>query len=306
MNVKQLRSFLAVAETLSFVIASERLHTSQSALSMAIKGLEESLGGKVFVRTTRSVQLTPEGESLLPLARKLLADWDSVHDELQQRFSLGIGKVSIAAMPSFAINVLPRALKQFRALHPKISVQVHDVINEDVIDMVQIGEVELGIGFKPYPASLAFEPLFNDQFVAIVPPGSGFEGEERVEWEALLQHPFISLQKPSAVHAYLEDSLRDSPLVLKTELEAHQLSTVGKMVATGLGVSVVPALCTPQMEALGAKVLKLKDARLEQPVGLIWHRERERSAAIHALYDVLKTSWSDCSALATSDVPPIR
>uniref|UniRef100_UPI003A95097B LysR substrate-binding domain-containing protein n=1 Tax=Marinobacter sp. TaxID=50741 RepID=UPI003A95097B len=179
----------------------------------------------------------------------------------------------------------------------------HDVINEDVIDMVQIGQVELGIGFKPYPASLAFEPLFNDQFVAIVPPGTLSEREDRVEWEALLEHPFISLQKPSAVQAYLEDSLRDRNLVLKTELEAHQLSTVGKMVATGLGVSVVPALCAPQMKALGAKILKLQDFPIEKPVGLIWHREREQSAATRALYDVLRASRPD-SALTEAFEPP--
>ncbi len=73
MTVKQLRAFLVVAQTLSFTQACERLHLSQPALSLAIKGLEESLGGKLLIRSTRSVRLTPEGESLLPLAGVWLA-----------------------------------------------------------------------------------------------------------------------------------------------------------------------------------------------------------------------------------------
>ena len=98
MTVKQLRAFLAVAQSLSFAQACERLHLSQPALSLAIKNLEQSLGGQLLVRTTRSVALTPEGETLLPIAVRLLADWDNAEDLLRQHFTLQMGKV--AAMVS--------------------------------------------------------------------------------------------------------------------------------------------------------------------------------------------------------------
>ena len=88
MTVKQLRAFLAVAQSLSFAQACERLHLSQPALSLAIKNLEQSLGGQLLVRTTRSVALTPEGETLLPIAVRLLADWDNAEDLLRQHFTL--------------------------------------------------------------------------------------------------------------------------------------------------------------------------------------------------------------------------
>jgi len=98
MTVKQLRAFLAVAQTLSFAQACERLHLSQPALSLAIKSLEESMGGQLLIRSTRSVRLTPEGEVLLPIARRLLTDWDNAEDLLRQHFTLQRGTVSIAAM----------------------------------------------------------------------------------------------------------------------------------------------------------------------------------------------------------------
>ena len=145
MTVKQLRAFVIVAQTLSFVQACERLYMSQAALSLSIKALEEGLGGRLFSRTTRSVSLTPEGLALLPMARRLIAEWDNTEDEMRQRFTLRRGRVALAAMPPFAGNRLPVLLKHFRERYPTISVTVHDVINEQVIEMVRNRQVELGI-----------------------------------------------------------------------------------------------------------------------------------------------------------------
>jgi LysR family carnitine catabolism transcriptional activator len=110
MSVKQLRAFLAVAHTLNFAHASERLNLSQPALSLTIKGLEEALGGALLQQHPQSDPY-PGGELFLPMARQLLADWDNVEEAMRQSFTLQRGKISVAAMPSFAANVLPEALK---------------------------------------------------------------------------------------------------------------------------------------------------------------------------------------------------
>ena len=183
MTVKQIRAFLAVAQSLSFAVACERLHLSQSALSLTIKALEEGLGGRLFTRTTRNVTLTPEGESLLPLARRLLADWDNAEDEIRQRFTLQRGRVTIAAMPSFAGNLLPPILKNFRTRYPNIGVTVNDVINEQVLEMVRDRQVELGVAFEPsMSTSLEFTPLYRDRFVAVVPLDSPFASREDIDF----------------------------------------------------------------------------------------------------------------------------
>ncbi len=92
MSVKQLRAFLAVAHTLNFAHASERLNLSQPALSLTIKGLEEALGGALLQRSTRKVTLTQEGELFLPMARQLLADWDNVEEAMRQSFHPAAGE----------------------------------------------------------------------------------------------------------------------------------------------------------------------------------------------------------------------
>ncbi|MDT8893760.1 LysR family transcriptional regulator [Halomonas sp. I1] len=289
MTVKQLRAFLAVAQTLSFTQACERLHLSQPALSLTIKGLEDTLGGRLLNRSTRSVRLTPEGETLLPLAKRLLADWDNTEEMLRQRFTLRLGSVAVAAMPSFAGNQLPALLASFRQRHPGINVTVHDVINEDVIDMVRQGRVELGIAFEPEASeTLWVDPLFVDRFVAVVPADSPLADRDDLDWTQLLTQDFITLQRPSMVRRMLERRLADDGISLAVAFESHQLTTVGRMVADGLGVSAVPSLCIDQMHELGARCLPLHSPIIERPVGVLSPRTGELSVAAQALRNVLR------------------
>jgi len=289
MTLKQIRAFLAVAQSLSFAVACERLHLSQSALSLTIKALEEGLGGRLFSRNTRNVALTPEGESLLPLARRLVADWDNAEDEMRQRFTLQRGRVTLAAMPSFAGNLLPPILKTFRARFPNVNVTVNDVINEQVLEMVRDRHVELGVAFEPMQgSSLAFTPLYRDRFVAVVPLDSPLARRDEIQWETLLEQPFITLQRPSTVRVMLEEHLQARGWKLPVEFESHQLATVGRMVASGLGVSAVPALCVGQMHELGARCITLSDPVIERAIGVLTKPGYELSAAAQALFDTFR------------------
>ena len=303
MTVKQLRAFLAVAQTLSFAQACERLHLSQPALSLAIKSLEDSLGGKLLIRTTRSVRLTPEGEVLLPIARRLQTDWDNAEDLLRQHFTLQRGTVSIAAMPSFAGNLLPEALKVFRSRYPKINVAVHDLINERVLEMVRSRQVELGIAFEPEALDgLEFTSFYTDRFVAVVPAGSPLAQRAQLDWEELLEQTFITLQRPSAVRLLLERSLAAHGRKLAVGFESHQLATVGRLVANGLGVSAVPSLCIRQMHELGARCVPLHGLQVERRIGLLRLADHTLSSAAQGLSDVLvqMSDWPNLEQLRPS------
>ncbi|MHA6194204.1 LysR family transcriptional regulator [Pseudomonas wadenswilerensis] len=288
MNLKQLRAFVAVATYQSFAQAGEHLHLSQPALSLTIKSLEEHLGGALLARTTRSVSLTPEGGVLLPLARQLLADWENTEELLRQRFTLQLGRVSIAAMPAFAGNLLPPVLKLFRQRYPRVNVTVHDVINEQVLELVRHRRVELGIGFEPEAGDpLVFKPLYLDRFVAVVPKDSPLAGQAQVSWKELLREDFIALQRPSAVRLLLERHVAADHGKLAVAFESHQLSTIGRMVANGLGVSAVPALCIGQMRELGAQCVALVEPMVERRIGVTMLADHKLSAAAQAVLEVL-------------------
>ncbi|KEA63029.1 LysR family transcriptional regulator near succinyl-CoA:3-ketoacid-coenzyme A transferase [Marinobacterium lacunae] len=288
MTIKQLRAFLAVARTKSFAEAGQQVFLSQPALSLAIKKLEESLGGPLLTRTTRTVALTPEGQALYEIGQRLLADWDNTEEELQQRFSLQRGKVALAAMPSFAGSLLPSALLAYRAQYPNIRVEVHDVIAERVVDMVREGRIEIGITFDPGPhEDLRFQPLFNDEFIAVLPADHPDAGASEISWTQLLSYDFITLQRPSTVRQLIETQLAQRGMSLRVTFDAHQLATVGRMVATGLGVGAVPALCRQQMEELGAHCSRLVEPTISRQVGILTRARHGLSVAAEALQGVL-------------------
>lgn len=290
MTPRQLQAFIAVAQTLSFVRASERLHMSQAALSLAVRKLEQELGGPLLSRTTRQVRLTQEGGALLPLAMQLIADWENVRERLKMRFTLQHGHVTIAAMPSFAGSVLPRLLQKFRHRFPGIELAVEDVINEQVVELVGNGRVEVGFGFEPaLDAGIEFTPMFTDRFVAIVPADSPLARRKSVTWAQLLTQRFIALQRPSSTRRLLEESLAEWGIALRVVLESHQLATIIRFVAAGLGVSAIPAMLRQQARAEGAQVLELLDPSIEKAVGIISRSDQDLSVAAAAIVRIAQS-----------------
>ncbi len=126
-----------------------------------------------------------------------------------------------------------------------------------------------------------------DRFVAVVPSDSEWAGRLLIDWQTLLEQPFITLQRPSAVRVMLEEHLQARQMKLPVEFESHQLATVGRMVASGLGVSAVPALCAEQMRELGARCITLHEPVVERAIGILTKPGHELSAAAQAMFDSL-------------------
>jgi len=293
MTPRQLKAFVTVAQTLSFARASEQLHLSQPALSLAIRGLETALGGPLFSRTTRQVRLTPEGAALLPQALQLQADWENVRHRLMQHFTLQRGHVAIAAMPSFAGAILPDILRRYRQQFPNVEISVHDVVHEQVVEMVTNGRVELGFCFELGTESqLAFEPLYDDRFIAIVSTESELAKLRQVSWAQLSSQRFISLQRPALMRHLLETSLAEKGMTLHVALECNQLATACQWVAAGLGVSVVPSFLERQVTAIGVRVLRLVRPTIRKPIGLITLPHQQLSAAAEAIRKIVReVTW---------------
>ena len=296
MNVtlKHIKAFITIAETGSFADASTLLHCSQPALSVTIKNLEQEVGGKLFSRTTRSLALTPEGEAFLPVAQRLMADWGHALDDLKKYFTLQVGKLSVAAIPSFACNQLPDVLMLFRDKYPGIHVSVDDVITEDVVELVRHDRVEVGITFDPGPINgLVFTPIHEDRFLALLPAKHELSHETQIKWEDLLENDLITLQKPSSVRNLIDSQLNDLGLNNQPSFEAHQLATIGRLVASGLGVSIVPSLCARQMEGLGAVCKPLVLPHIIRKIGIVTNQRSPGSVASRELIKLLKESQFD-------------
>lgn len=293
MNLKQIRAFLAVADAMSFASAANQLHLSQPALSLSVKSLEDSLGGKLLMRTTRTLSLTPEGEALVPLARRILAQWENAEDEMKQRFALQLGKISLAAMPAFAASLLPKAIHNYHKYYPNIQVAIDDVLSDIVVDMVSNHQVELGICFEPTSLlNLAFYPLYEDNFIAIFPEQHPLNKTQKITWKALLEYDFITLQRPSSVRAMIETSLQNEGIDLNVAFDAHQLTTVIRMVSEGMGVAVVPVICRQQANEQRLLCRPIVNPEIGRRVGVICKPRSSLSIAAAAMLDVLINTYA--------------
>ena len=290
-TMNQVIAFSEVARTGSFAEAAIHLHLSQPALSISIKKLEQSLGGKLLTRTTRSVALTPEGKAFYPVVRRLLSDWEQSLQDVRNHFELRLGKLNIAAMPTYTTNLLPRVLADFHRQYPNINVTVHDVIAENVVDMVREGRCELGVTFDPGEVpDLVFDTLFKDRFIAILPKGHALLNKRNLRWADLLAYPHLSLQRPAGTRAHIDEALSEKGLALTPAFESHQLVSIGRMVCEGLGLSVVPSTSRRQMQEMGLQCREIAAPVITHHVGVVTRRHQELSAAAQAMKSLIESA----------------
>jgi LysR family carnitine catabolism transcriptional activator len=282
-TIKNLQAFVELAKCQSFAEAAEKRHISQPALSSAIKKMEQQLGGALFSRSTRSVKLTPEGTSFLPVARRLLDDWENAVGDVKQLFKLEKGLLTIAAMPSFAEGKLPDLLAFFGYAQPNIGIRVHDVVMELVIDSVLSDRAELGFVFEPEDTeALNFYPMFNDEFVLIMPPNHPLTLGSQISIEDVIEYPFVSMNRGSTMRKWVDDELMNSKQKISIAVEASQFSTIGNLVYSGMGIAIVPAMVQKQMQAKGCVSEKVTGLNIVKQVGLITPKNRSLSSAAQA------------------------
>jgi len=289
--INQIVVFTTVARTGSFAEAAIQLHLSQPALSVAMKNLEQSLGGKLLARTTRSVTLTPEGKAFYPVARRLLSEWEQSMQDVRNHFALGRGKLDIAAMPTYTTNFLPKILAEFHSQYPNIHITVHDVIAENVVQMVREERSELGITFAPEDApDLHFQPLYQDRFVAILPFKHPLLEKQTLKWIDLLACPHLSLQRPAGTRKLIDQALQEKGLLLTPAFESHQLVSIGRMVNEGLGLSVVPSTSRAQMEEMGLQCRAISAPVITHQVGIVTRPQQALSAAALAMRQLIRAA----------------
>lgn len=288
-SVKQLRAFVAVAHARNLAEASERIHLSQPALSIAIRKLEEAVGGPLFARTTRRLSLTPEGEAFLPVASRLLNDWAEAFGDLNELFSKQRGKVTIAALPTLAAGLLPGLVVTLRDRYPRINLGLHDALGEEVNQMVRERRADMGLTVPPAATdALTFEPLLDDHYVAVCPLGHPLLEQDEVAWAQLAGWPFIGISRLSSSRRDIDATMARVGETLDIICEVSQIATVGRIVAAGAGIGVLPALSFRQISGDGIDHRPLIEPTVARRLGVIMRRRDPLSAAATAMLELVR------------------
>lgn len=296
-SYKNMQAFIEVAQSATFAEAAEKLFLSQPALSTSIKNMEAQLGGKLFIRSTRKVELSPEGRIFLPNAKRVLADFDGAIDDVKALFSAQTGSIVISAMPAFAEGQLAQIIKGFNNKHANISIRILDVVMEQAIENVRAGRAELGFVFKPQNTQgLRFTPMFTDEFCLAVPASHDLAKQKNCTLKQMSKFPMIAMNRESSLRKWLDSALADAKCSVNIVSEATQLGTIGQIVSEGLGIAIVPQLCRQQMQNKGLVCLPLSDLRLSKEVGVITlHNAKQNnlklSTAGQRLYEYLLNTF---------------
>lgn len=288
MTLKQLRAFLALAKTLNFVSASLELNVSQSALSLTIKSLEDELGGKLFSRSTRKVEITQEGKSLIPHAQKLLMSWQDMEYDLKEKFKLNNSLLNIAVMPHISQIFLPGVIDNFSYLHPEIRLSFYDLTNLSVWEKVRDGIFELGICFEPDQfAGLEFYPLYREEFVLIVQKDHLLTHKEKISWVEILKNPLITLPYPSILRRLIEQYSFSYNQQLNIKVECFDYLLMTNLVESGLGLSIIPKSFCKEIRYKNIKIIEIENDNFSPTIGIVHRKNLELSDIASKFLDFL-------------------
>jgi len=287
MELRHLRYFVAVAETLSFGRAAERLHISQPPLSRQIRGLEEALGTPLFSRTRRSVRLTAAGAALLPEARRLLRDADALQAGARQLASGQVGTLALGFISVAAYNLLPELAPEFRRRHPGIRLALQEATSDVQLAALAQGELDVGLVLPPVDApGLDYAPLLQETLVAALPAGRGGKGP--IALASLREEPFILFPRKAGTSLYdqIVGACQRAGFAPCVEQEAIQMQTIVSLVAAGMGVALVPASLV-NLRRTGVVYRPLTDRNSRIELGIAW-RGADDGPAVRAFVDLAR------------------
>ena len=243
MEMKQLRSYIAVVDYGSFTKAAEKTYTSQPTISAHIKAMEEELGVQLIARDTKNLRVTEKGRELydcacgiLALQQRLLDKWE---DEDRKTISIGVSTI-----PSGYI--LPPLLEAFRGEYPDVAVSIHQSDSEEIEEAVEKGTCDFGIVGEEAAASLISVPIAEDKTVLIAPNTEAFRKMIRAKnWKELLAQPMLFREKGSASRKSAERLLELLGKDLRDVDVAASLNdqeAIKNLVEHGFGISFLSAL----------------------------------------------------------------
>lgn len=290
MEYRHLRFFIAVAEELSFTRAATRLRVAQPHLSQEIRRLEREVGTALFTRDRRRVALTAAGRAFLSHARLILSG-SAEAVRAAQRASRGeTGRARIGFASSAGFGILPDAVRRFRLQYPDVELVLLECNSNEQIDLLSSGAIDVGLLHPPHSTepALELETLLVVPLMAALPEGHPLAERRRIALEALKDEPWVFF--PRAVASRLYDEIirvcTEAGFAPRIAQEASKLSTIVSLVASGLGVSLVP-MPLARLGLWRAVCRPLATSWAEIPLAIAW-RHDDRNPVLEPLLETMR------------------
>lgn len=279
LDSRQLRAFVTLANTGSFTRTGKDLFLTQSAISHAIKALEEDVGCRLFDRVGKSVALTPAGEQLLHHAKGILDEMTQARAALEHLGKWGRTHLRLATSEAACEALLPNVLVQQKEKYPQCQVTVASADMSEAIELLHNGHADLVLSLEPGPeAGVEFIPLFSDELQFLVSAQHPWAVARQVVREEIPTQPYILYSRSSYTSRLVETYFRNEDMTLLKMMEVGSMSAIREMVGRGLGVSILAPWVARDDIASGKLVaLPLGRRKLTRNWGVLHRRGRRLS-----------------------------
>jgi len=241
-EIRQLRAFVAIAESGTFTAGALRVHVTQAAISMQIRQLETEIGARVFVRAPRHVILTEAGEQLLRRARHILREHDAALDEIAELAGAERGRLRIGSASAMVLtDQLPTILKELRMQHPAADIAVTSGTSEVLVDQILAGEVDIAFVSLPVDVrGIKTERLSDDQLVAIASPRHKLSKQKTISAYTLAGERLILGERGGNTRRLIDQFFAQAGVTLRVAMELSRQQAIKRMVEEDMGVGIVP------------------------------------------------------------------
>lgn len=252
MNLEQLASFVEVANTGHFTKAAATLHLAQPSLSRQISTLEKELGSELFHRAHGHISLTAAGETLLPSARRMLADAEAVRRDMDELAGLRKGRIRLGATPTLCVSLVAEAISGFHHEHPGVELELVEKGSRELIEALGAGELDLALITRTLSPSaqmprLRMQGVLSEDLVVIAAAESPRGGAAFLPGDTVTLADVAALPQVLFHHGY---DLREATsaafdaagLAPNIVVEGAEMDAVLRFVERGLGVAIVPAM----------------------------------------------------------------
>jgi DNA-binding transcriptional LysR family regulator len=284
----QLAYFVAVAEHRHFTRAAEQVRVAQPSLSQQIRALEHDLGAPLFHRIRGNVSLTEAGETLLPIARRILAEAESGRLAIRELDELDRGRVRLGAPPSLCTGLLPAMLAAFRRRYPGIQLELHESGSGDLRQRLSEGALDLALlagARAPGDTGLATTPLLLEELVVISPTDAPVaRAGARLDVRDLADVPLVMFRRGYDVREATVNACRAAGFEPSFAIEGGEMDAVLELVRAGVGAAVVPSTVAGDRFRMTRFA---PEAGMTRVVQLAGRRDVDPTRAVRALRDAV-------------------
>lgn len=306
MDLRQLRTFVTVADLGTVSKAATRLGIAQPALSRQIKELEADLGLRLFDRIRRRLALTGEGEQLLIDCRNILGATGALTEHAQRLRKPDAGVLKIAGTPQTIDGVLSGFLARYARRRPDVQVQLTEAFGSALPDLVERGEVHFALAtagaIQPGHGALATIRLAHLDFVAAGHPACGLSAGS-MDVRGLRAQPLLLLDTSFAVRAAFDAACRVAQFKPNIRFQSRTPHTLLALAEAGHGVAIVPSVMPTHRYKLDVARLTYERSPLREEYGMVWDPRRSLPPAAEDFREALANHVREVLPISRPTVP---